>query len=94
MAIKTYELYELTNIVKEIFPKKECKEWYCKYNVNSLSEYYRLSSGFMSGNNLAFKKFKNYLQGKNGDNNGGDGSSEFDFSSPSNFLYYNNNKEF
>ena len=43
----------------------------------------------MSGNNLAFKKFKNYLQGKS-DND----DVEFDFSSPSNFLYYNNNKEF
>ena len=89
MTIKTYELYEMTNIIKEIFPKKECNEWYCKYNVNSLSEYYRLSTGLMSGNNLAFKKFKNYLQGKS-DND----DVEFDFSSPSNFLYYNNNKEF
>ena len=89
MAIKTYELYEMTNIVKEIFPKKECKEWYCKYNVNSLSEYYRLSAGLMTGNNFALKKLKNYIKGK--DNNGAD---EFDFSSPSNFLYYNNNKEY
>ena len=89
MTIKTYELYEMTNIIKEIFPKKECNEWYCKYNVNSLSEYYRLSTGLMSGNNFALKKFKNYLQGKS-DND----DVEFDFSSPSNFLYYNNNKEF
>jgi hypothetical protein len=93
MTIKTYEFYELTNIVKEMFPKKPCNEWYCKYNVGSLSEYYRLSSGFMSGNNFAFKKLRNFVKGKNGenDNNGG---SEFDLSSPSNFLYYNNNKEY
>jgi hypothetical protein len=89
MTIKTYELYEMTNIVKEIFPKKECNEWYCKYNVNSLSEYSRLFTGFMSGNNFALKKFKNYVKG--GDN---DGVDEFDFSSPSKFLYYNNNKEY
>jgi hypothetical protein len=93
MTIKTYEFYELTNIISEMFPKKPCDEWYCKYNVGSLSEYYRLSSGLMSGNNFAFKKLSNFIKGKNGENGENDGSSKYDLSSPSNFLYYNNNKE-
>jgi hypothetical protein len=89
MTIKTYELSELTVIVAGVFPPKPCEGWYCKYNVSSLSEFYRLSNGLMSGNNYAFKTFKNI--GKGNKYGEGEGESNLDTLSPSQFLYYNNN---
>jgi len=54
-----------------------------------LSEFYRLSNGLMSGNSYAFKTFQNIGKGnKYGEENG-----NFDSMSPSQFLYYNNNKK-
>lgn len=91
MTIKTYELSELTIIVKNKFPPKKCEEWYCKYGVSSLSEFYRLSNGLISGNNYAFKTFKNFGKGNKYGEEDGDGN--LDFLSPSKFLYYNNNNK-
>ncbi len=87
--IKTYELSELTVIVAGVFPPIQCEGWYCKYGVSSLSEFYRLSNGLMSGNSYAFKTFKNIGKG----NKYGDEDGNFDSMSPSQFLYYNNNKK-
>jgi hypothetical protein len=87
--IKTYELSELTVIVAGVFPPIQCEGWYCKYGVSSLSEFYRLSNGAMSGNNYAFKKLKNIGKG----NKYGEEDGNFDSLSPSKYLYYNNNKK-
>jgi len=90
MTIKKYELSELTVIVAEVFPPRQCgEEWYCKYGVSSLSEFYRLSNGLMSGNNYALKKFKNIGKG----DKYGEGEGNLDSLSPSQFLYYNNNNK-
>jgi hypothetical protein len=82
---------EVTNIVRIQFPAKKCTEWYCNYNVSALNNFYKLSSGFTSGNNYALKRFRNML---NGDINGTGGiDGDYDFSSRSNFLYLNNDKK-
>ena len=92
MAIRNYSMEEVTNIVRTQFPAKKCTEWYCNYNVSALNNFYKLTSGFTSGNNYALKRFRNMLNGDiNGNGTGGiDG--DYDFSSRSNFLYLNNDK--
>ena len=44
-------------------------------------------------NNYAFKTFKNFGKGNKYGEEDGDGDGNLDFLSPSQFLYYNNNKK-
>lgn len=89
MAIKKYELSEITPIIKEMFPIKSCKDMYCNFNANSLGSLYSMTSGLLSGNNIALSQIKkiaqaNYRSGSDDD---------LDYSSSSKFLYYNNDKK-
>lgn len=87
MAIRKYELSELTSIIYTQFPPAKCNEFYCKFSTG-FGGLFNLTAGVASGNNYALKKLRNIGKGKNDDE-------EMDFSTPSKYMYYNNdNKEY
>jgi hypothetical protein len=89
MAIQTYELSQLTYVVKVMFPKEPCSGIFCGFDLKAFANAFNFSSGVISGNSFAIKRLKNF--GRDSDKNrvgyGADG--EFDPSSPSSYLYYN-----
>jgi len=89
MAIETYEFYQLTNIIKTMFPVKKCDQIYCRFNFNSLNSAYNQSAGLLNGNNYALKRLRNLGSGDEDDSM----EDEFDFSSPANYMYYNPDKK-
>jgi hypothetical protein len=94
MSIQTYQLDQLTPIIKEIFPAKTCTQLYCRFNFNSFNSAYNQSSGLLSGNNYMFKQLRKFARGGSGsDSDMDDMGNEFDFSSPANYMYYNTDKK-
>ena len=91
MAIEILEFPQLTQIIKVMFPTKSCNQIYCRFNLNSLNNAYNMSSGLLTGNNYALKRFRNLGNGNIGDDDIFD--DELNFSSPSKFLYYNTDKK-
>jgi hypothetical protein len=84
MAIRKYEFPELTSIIYTQFPPAKCNEFYCKFSTG-FGSLFNLTAGVASGNNLALKRLRNIGRGKIEDE-------EMDFSTPSKFMYYNNDK--
>ena len=87
MPIEKYELPQLTYVIKVMFPPQECSGFFCNFNLNAFANAYNLSSGVISGNSTAIKRLKNFGRGDKKGGYGADG--EFDPSSPSNYLYFN-----
>jgi hypothetical protein len=88
MAIKKYEFSEMTPIIKEIFPAKSCKGMYCNFNMNSLSNLYNMYSGILTGNNYALNQVQKIASGEIYSS-----ADDLQLSSPSEYLYYNNDKK-
>lgn len=86
MPIQTYELSQLTYVIKVMFPKEACTGFLCNFNLATFNNAFNFSSGVISGNSYAIKRLKNFGRSDRG-GYGADG--EFDPSSPSNYLYYN-----
>jgi hypothetical protein len=87
MPIQKYEFAQLTYIVKNMFPPEPCTAGIlCHFNLSTFTNAFNLSSGVISGNSYAIKRLKNFGR-KDKIGYGADG--DFDPSSPSNYLYYN-----
>lgn len=87
MPIQKYEFAQLTYVVKIMFPPVPCTgSIFCTFNLSTFTDAYNLSTGIISGNSYAIKRLKNFGR-KDRAGYGADG--EFDPSSPSNYLYYN-----
>ena len=95
MAIETYDFNVLTVIIKEVFPVKTCNGIYCNLNFKMFNSAFSQSSGFLTGNSYVLKQLRNFAEGKGyGYEDGEDGADgKFDFSSPDNYMYYNNDKK-
>jgi hypothetical protein len=91
MAIENYEFGQLTTVIKEVFPVKKCNQLSCQFNFNSFGRYFNMASGLLSGNNYVLKQVKTLGRGdgSEGDSISFADENAYDFSSPSNFLYYN-----
>jgi hypothetical protein len=88
MAIKKYEFSEMTPIIKEMFPAKSCKGMYCNFNMNSLSNLYNMYTGILTGNSFALNQVQKIASGEIYSS-----TKDLQLSSPSEYLYYNNDKK-